>query len=46
MNVTPKWVLVLIAVILAVAASLGLEVAHIDLFELAIASFFASFLVA
>jgi hypothetical protein len=45
MTVTPKWILVLIAVILVVAAAVGVVVGHVDLFELGIAAFFASFLV-
>jgi hypothetical protein len=45
MTVTPKWVLILIAVILVVLAAVGVVISHVDLFELGIAAFFASFLV-
>ncbi|HEY4895212.1 MAG TPA: hypothetical protein VII01_03905 [Solirubrobacteraceae bacterium] len=44
MSITPKWVLVLVAVILVVLAAINVKV-DINLFYLGIAAFFASYLV-
>jgi hypothetical protein len=43
--ITAKWVLVLVAVILIVLAAFAVKISGVDLFELGIAAFFASYLV-
>jgi hypothetical protein len=45
MTITPRWVLVLVAVILVVLAAIGLKAGDTNLFYLGIAVFFASYLV-